>query len=108
MLYRIRTGDIILAENKFDKITNSYLIVNFGGEDGFGLICLSCGDKVGFYGKDKSKFLKDLKGFFNVNYIIPKEYMVDYFNNNYKLDYKVESHDIFEDNEFGVEFELED
>lgn len=106
MLYKIRTGDILLAENKIFNQTNVYLVVNFYGEEGFGLVCLSCGTKVGFYGENKEKLEKDINGFLNVKYIIPKEEICNFFNERYKLKYKVKTHDIIRDNsELGIEIE---
>lgn len=106
MLYKIRVGDILLAENKPLSQTNAYLVVNLGMDEGFGLICLSCGSKVGVYGKDIQKFGEDINGFLNVKYIIPKEEICDYFNGKYKLKYKVKAHDIANiDDEFGLEIE---
>ena len=106
MLYKIRTGDILLAENKVLQKTNAYLVVNLGGDDGYGLICLSCGEKVGFYGTDKKKFREDIDGVLSVKYIVPKEEVTSYLNNKYKLKYEVKSHDVLIDNhELGIEVE---
>ena len=91
MLYRIRVGDILLAENKTLNQTNVYVIVNLGMDEGFGLMCLSCGSIVGIYGEDKEKLMEDINGF---------------LNGKYKLKYKVKAHDIVnKDDEFGLEIE---
>ena len=106
MLYKIRTGDILLAKNKVLQKTNAYLVVNLGGDDGYGLICLSCGEKVGFYGTDKEKFREDIDGFLSVKYIVPKEEVTSYLNNKYKLKYELKAHDVLIDNhELGIEVE---
>lgn len=87
MLYKLRTGDILLCKNKPLNQTNAYLIVR-DTDNGFGLWCLSCGEALGFYGDDTEKMKSDLlnKDFLNLQHIIPKEVMADYFNDNYKLD----------------------
>lgn len=106
MLYKVRVGDILLAENKPLNQTNAYLVVNLGNEEGLGLMCLSCGSKVGFYGKDKDFFKEDINGFLDVKYIVPKEEICDYFNEKYKLKYKVKAHDVANiEDEFGMEIE---
>ena len=101
----IRVGDILLAENKTLNQTNVYVIVNLGMDEGFGLMCLSCGSIVGIYGEDKEKLMEDINGFLNVKYIVPEE-ICEFFNGKYKLKYKVKAHDIVnKDDEFGLEIE---
>lgn len=108
VIYKVRVGDILLAENKICNQTNIYLVVNLDGDDGFGLICLSCGSKVGFYGNDKEEFKKDIDGFLNVKYIVPKEKFCEFFNKNYKLRYKIMAHDVINERyELGIEIERE-
>lgn len=46
MLYKIRLGDILLAENKQENMTNMYLIT-YDSLDGFALMCLTCGEQIG-------------------------------------------------------------
>ncbi len=106
MLYKVRVGDILLAENKPLNQTNAYLVVNLGMDEGFALMCLSCGSKVGVYGKDTHKLGADINGFLNVKYVVPKEEICDYFNGKYKLKYKVKAHDVTNvDDEVGLEIE---
>lgn len=106
MLYNVRVGDILLAENKPLNQTNAYLVTNLGIDEGMGLTCLSCGSVVGIYGKDKNMLKKDIDGFLQVKYIVPKEEICDYFNGKYKLKYKVKAHDVAnKDDEFGMEIE---
>lgn len=103
MLYQVRVGDILLAENKPLNQTNAYLIVNLSMDEGFGLICLSCGSVVGIYGQDKNRLKEDINGFLNVKYIVPKEEICDYFNGKYKLKYKVKPHDVINvDDELSI------
>lgn len=111
MLYNVRVGDILLAENKPLNQTNAYLVTNLGIDEGVGLVCLSylilsCGSVVGIYGKDKNMLKRDIDGFLQVKYIVPKEEICDYFNGKYKLKYKVKVHDVAnKDDEFGMEIE---
>ena len=94
MLYKLRTGDIVLCKNKSLNQTNPYLVV-WDYDNGFGLWCLGCGEALGFYGDDVKQMKNDLlnEDFLNLQYIIPKENIADYFNNNYKLDLPVKVHD---------------
>lgn len=59
MLYQLRTGDVILCENKPLDQTNAYLIV-YDTDNGFGLWCLGCGEALGFYGDDVEKMKTDI------------------------------------------------
>lgn len=104
MLYKLRTGDILLCENKALNQTNTYLIVR-DTSNGFGLWCLGCGEALGFYGDDVEKMKSDLlnEDFLNLQHIIPKESMADYFNNNYKLDKLVRPHDGFAELDIIIE-----
>lgn len=106
MLYKLRTGDILLCENKLKHKTNAYLIVH-DSDNGFGLWCLGCGEAVGFYGNNIDKMKSDIlnKDFLNIQAVVPKEVMTDYFNSNYKLNFPVKSHDGF--NDLDIEIELE-
>lgn len=105
MLYKIRTGDILLAENKQKSMTNMYL-VTYDSADGFTLLCVSCGEKVGSYGTDKELLEKNIKEFLNVVKVIPKEVVVDFVNQKYKPRLSVRCHDIREEHELGIEMEL--
>lgn len=106
MLYKVRVGDILLAENEQLNQTNTYLVVNLGMDEGLGLMCLSCGSVIGVYGKDKRKLGNDINGFLNVKYIVSKEEISNYFNGKYKLKYMVKAHDVVnKDDEFGLEIE---
>ena len=79
MLYQLRTGDVILCENKKSNQTNAYLIVH-DTDNGFGLWCLGCGEALGFYGDDVEKMKADIldKDFLNVQSVIPKELISGY------------------------------
>ena len=59
MLHQLRTGDVILCENKKLNQTNAYLIV-YDNDNGFGLWCLGCGEALGFYGDDVAKMKEDI------------------------------------------------
>lgn len=106
MLYKLRTGDIILCQNKSKNQTNAYLIVH-DTDNGFGLWCLGCGEALGFYGDDIDKMKSDIlnKAFLNIQAVVPKEVMTGYFNSNYKLNFPVKSHDGF--NDLDIEIELD-
>lgn len=104
MLYKLRTGDILLCKNKPLNRTNAYLLVH-DTEHGFGLWCLGCGEAVGFYGNDTNKLKNDLTGFLNLQHIIPKEILTDFINNNYKLSLPVKAHDGFNDINIEIDFE---
>jgi len=94
MLYQLKTGDIVLCENKPLSQTNAYLIV-YDRDNGFGLWCLGCGEALGFYGDDTDKMKKDLldKDFLNIQAVIHKEVFSKYVNKNYKLNYPMKPHD---------------
>ena len=79
MLYQLRTGDVILCENKPLDQTNAYLIV-YDTDNGFGLWCLGCGEALGFYGDDIEKMKTDIlnKDFLNIQSVIPKELISEY------------------------------
>lgn len=96
MLYKLRTGDIILCKNKPLNQTNAYLIV-YDTDSGFGLWCLGCGEALGFYGEDVERMKSDIlnQKFLNVQAVVPKEIMTDYFNKNYNLDFPVKTHNGF-------------
>lgn len=106
MLYKLRTGDVLLCKNKPLNQTNAYLIVK-DTNNGFGLWCLSCGEALGFYGNDTEKMKNDLlnEDFLSLQRIIPKEVMANYFNDNYKLDLPVRPHDGFA--ELNIEIDME-
>ena len=106
MLYKLRTGDVVLCKNKPLNQTNAYLIV-YDDDNGFGLWCLGCGEAVGFFGKDTEKFKQALldENFLHLQTIVPKELLADYFNKNYKLDLPVKAHDGF--NELNIIIEIE-
>ncbi len=80
MLYRIRVGDTLIVENKPLNQTNVYMVINLGTDEGFGLMCLSCGSIVGSFGADKEKLMEYINGFLNVKYIVPKEEICEFFN----------------------------
>lgn len=81
MLYQLRTGDVILCENKKLNQANAYLIV-YDIDNGFGLWCLGCGEALGFYGDDIEQMRADIldKDFLNVQSVIPKELISNYLN----------------------------
>lgn len=105
MLYRIRTGDILLCENKGENKTLMYLIT-YNSLDGYTLTCLSCGEKIGYYKDDKNALLRDLKGFLNLIQIIPKEVIAELINEKYHPKMKLSCHDTFKEHELGIEIEL--
>lgn len=96
MLYQLRTGDVILCENKPLDQTNAYLIV-YDTDNGFGLWCLGCGEALGFYGDDIEKMKTDIlnKDFLNIQSVIPKELISEYLSNQCKLASPVKAHDGF-------------
>ena len=59
MLYQLRTGDVILCENKPLDQTNAYLIV-YDTDNGFGLWCSWVWRSSGFYGDDIEKMKTDI------------------------------------------------
>lgn len=93
MLYQLRTGDIILCENKPLNQTNAYLIV-YDTNNGFGLWCLGCGEAFGFYGNNIEKMETDIlnEDFLNIQSVIPKELINEYLNNQHKLAFPVKTH----------------
>lgn len=105
MLYGLRTGDILLCKNKSLQQTNAYLIV-YDTDKGFGLWCLGCGEALGFYGDDIEKMKKDIldENFLDIQAVVSKEIMTDYFNGNYRLDLPVKSHEGF--NKIEIEIDL--
>lgn len=105
MLYQLRTGDIILCENKSLNRTNAYLIV-YDTDNGFGLWCLGCGEALGFYGDGVEKMKTDIlnKDFLNIQSVIPKELICEYLNGQCKLAFPVKAHDGF--HELGIVIEL--
>lgn len=105
MLYKLRTGDILIAEDKENCRTNLYLIT-YDLCEGFSLTCMSCGESIGCYKENVDLLQKDIKGLLNVVGVIPKELIVDFANKNYKLDFKVKCHDICEKHELDVEVEI--
>lgn len=107
MLYKLRTGDILICKNKIEHQTNAYLIV-YDPVNGFGLWCVGCGEALGFYGNNIDKMKSDIldKNFLNIQAIVPKEVMANYFNSNYKLDLPVKAHDGLKD--LNIEIELDD
>ena len=96
MLYQLRTGDVILCENKLLDQTNAYLIV-YDIDNGFGLWCLGCGEALGFYGDDIEKMKTDIlnKDFLNIQSVIPKELISEYLSSQCKLASPVNAHDGF-------------
>lgn len=106
MLYQLRTGDILLCENKPLNQTNAYLIV-YDTDNGFGLWCLGCGEALGFYGNDIEKMKTDIlnKKFLNIQSVIPKELITKYLNSQCKLAFPVKTHDGF--HELNITIELE-
>lgn len=106
MLYQLRTGDILLCENKPLNQTNAYLIV-YDTNNGFGLWCLGCGEAFGFYGNDIEKMKTDIlnKEFLNIQSVIPKELITKYLNSQCKLAFPVKTHDGF--HELNIVIELE-
>lgn len=105
MLYKVRTGDILLCEDKEHNKTQIYLIT-YDSLNGYTLTCLSCGEKVGSYKDNKDALLHDMKGFLHVIQIIPKEIMAELINERYHPKMKLQCHDTFEEHELGIEIEL--
>lgn len=105
MVYNLRTGDILLCKNKPLNQTNAYLIV-YDIDNGFGLWCITCGEALGFYGKDTNKMKEDIlnKDFLNIQFVIQKETICDFINENYKLKYPINSYDGF--NDLGIEIDI--
>lgn len=111
MLYRIRTGDILLAENKAKGQTNVYLVtyLKTGKEQGFALVCMSCGLVLGNYGDGdgaRTILLDDIKGMLNVKRVIPKEQIALFIKRNYHLDFPIRVHDAPDEYELGIEVDL--
>lgn len=111
MLYRIRTGDILLAENKSKNLTNAYLVtcLKNGKDMEFALVCLTCGLVLGNYGKGDSAraiLVKDIKEILHVRKVIPKEQVALFINRNYDLGFPVKIHDSPEKYELGIEVDL--
>ncbi len=106
MLYKLRTGDILLCENKQINKTNAYLIVH-DTLKGFGLWCMECGEALGFYGKDTEKMKEDImdKNFLNIQNVVPKETIAEYLNKTYHTRLPIKSHDGY--NELDIEIELQ-
>ena len=77
MLYRVRTGDILLCEDKCHNKTQMYLIT-YDTLDGYTLTCLSCCNRVGSYKHNKVLLLEHMKGFLHVIQIIPKEIIANF------------------------------
>lgn len=105
MLYKVRTGDILLCEDKENNRTQMYLIT-YDSLDGYTLTCLSCGEKVGSYKHNKELLLRDMIGFLHVTQIIPKEVIAEFINDRYHPNLKLQCHDTFEEHELGIEIEL--
>ena len=105
MLYKVRTGDILLCKDKSHDRMQMYLIT-YDSCDGYSLICLTCGDKIGSYKHNKELLLHDMKNFLNVVQIILKEIIINFVTTQYKMSPKLICHDICEEHELGVEIEL--
>ena len=105
MLYKVRTGDILLCNDESHNRTQMYLIT-YDSIEGYTLVCLSCGSIVGSYKHNKDLLLKDMKGFLNVTQIIPKEILADFVTSKYNPTPKVFQHDICCEHELGIEIEL--
>lgn len=105
MLYKIRTGDVILCEDKEHNKTQVYLIT-YDKFDGYTLTCLSCGEKVGCYKHNKDALLRDIKGILNVKQIVPKEIIAEFINEQYHPKMKLQCHDVLGEQELGIEVEL--
>lgn len=105
MLYQLRTGDVILCENKLLNQTNAYLIV-YDTDNGFGLWCLGCGEALGFYGDNIEKMKADIlnKDFLNIQSVIPKELISEYLNSQCKLAFPIKAHNGF--HELNIVIEL--
>lgn len=104
MLYQLRTGDVVLCENKPLNQTNAYLIV-YDTDNGFGLWCLGCGEALGFYGDDIEKMKTDIsnKDSLNIQSVIPKELISEYLSSQCKLAFPVKAHDGFHELNIVVE-----
>ncbi len=105
MLYRVRTGDVLLCEDQEHSKTQMYLIT-YDSLNGYALTCLSCGEKVGSYKHNKDALMHDMNGFLHVIQIIPKEIITELINEKYHPNLKIECHDTFEEHELGIEIEL--
>ena len=89
MLRLLKTGDVFLAENKEFNKTNLYMIVNIHNE--YAVLCLSCGQIVGWYEKDRKTLTEHLTSFFNTIEIISSEEVLKMFSQKYKLKYPITS-----------------
>ena len=105
MLHKLRTGDILLAKYNDGNQTMPYLI-SYDEVDGYSLVCLVCGRKVGSYGTNKNLLKEDIKGFLNVEQIVPKESFVNFLNKEFKPKLEIKNHDILSEYELGIEVEI--
>lgn len=106
MLYKLRTGDIVICEDTDNKRTNMYLLT-YDYFNGYGLRCLTCGDFVGSYKDNKELMKSDLLNFLHAVAVIPKEIMVAKVNSKIQLNYPIKVHDIVDsDNEPGIQIEI--
>mgnify|MGYP000019024842 FL=1 len=101
MLYKLRTGDVILCENQRLNQTNAYLIV-YDTENKFGLWCIGCGEVIGFYGNDTERMKTDIFSM-NIKSIVPKETITEYLNQQCNLALPVRVHDGFHELNIIVE-----
>lgn len=102
MLYKVRTGDILLCKNEFFDFTNAYLVV-YDAQNGFGLWCITCGESVGFYGEDIEKMKQDISNNMNIQAVVPKEEIISYLNDNCKPDFPVRVHEGFHELDLEIE-----
>ena len=105
MVYRLRTGDILLANHGESNQTFMYLLVH-DSNVGYAIYCLSCGDMVCFFKDDKKELEDEIRTFFDVKGVIPKEVMAEIINKKYVFENPVNPHDIFDEEELGIEIEL--
>lgn len=105
MLYKLRTGDMLLAEDEKQYRTNLYLIT-FEENNLWGLRCLICGELVGTFEK-KDDIKQYIESFLSVIQIIPKETITKYMNKEYSMRYPVLVHNTFSEHELGLELDFE-
>jgi hypothetical protein len=103
MLYKIRVGDVLIAEDKIDNKMQMYL-VTYDDANGYSLFCLSCGERMGAYKNDKETLKKDIKEFWNIINVIPKEVIADFIQSKFHPSLHTFCHDI--DKEYELEIEI--
>lgn len=106
MLYKIRTGDIVICEDTDNKRTNMYLLT-YDSFNGYGIHCLTCGEFVRSYKDNKELMKSDFLNFLHVVSVIPKEIMITKVNSEIQLTYPIKTHDIVHsNNELGIPIDI--